>query len=409
MGVSEAPWGVFVFAHKHDPLPAGKKQKGEIDVKKVISIALALLMVAVMLPVMAMAEGANVAKIGNTEYATLKEAFDAVPNGETIVVMKNCSGNGIVVNSGRNFTVDFNNCTYDIDGTTVGSTGTETNGFQLLKDSTITFKNGKLTSTKAKILIQNYCNLTLENMELDGRNLNSSNPNYTLSNNNGDVVIKDTTIFAAAGMVAFDVCRFAAYTGPSVTVQGNSVINGKVEISSDGPKDGARHELVIKNGTFNGAIESVGASPNFTGHVYGGTFNTDVTPYVGQDTLAVTDGSNYYVGNTAKSTIENATSGTFEIVGGADVNLTVKGGVTIKVTGAGSAVINGKIITNDDGPYTVPGTITIIVPSEGGSTTTTPSTDNTKNPGTGANDFVGVAAAMAVVSLLGAAAVIRKK
>lgn len=377
--------------------------------KKVISIALALLMVAVMLPVMAMAEGANVAKIGNTEYATLKEAFDAVPNGETIVVMKNCSGNGIVVNSGRNFTVDFNNCTYDIDGTTVGSTGTETNGFQLLKDSTITFKNGKLTSTKAKILIQNYCNLTLENMELDGRNLNSSNPNYTLSNNNGDVVIKDTTIFAAAGMVAFDVCRFAAYTGPSVTVQGNSVINGKVEISSDGPKDGARHELVIKNGTFNGAIESVGASPNFTGHVYGGTFNTDVTPYVGQDTLAVTDGSNYYVGNTAKSTIENATSGTFEIVGGADVNLTVKGGVTIKVTGAGSAVINGKIITNDDGPYTVPGTITIIVPSEGGSTTTTPSTDNTKNPSTGANDFVGVAAAMAVVSLLGAAAVIRKK
>ena len=65
--------------------------------KKLISIALALLMIVVMLPVMAMAEGANVAKIGNTEYATLKEAFDAVQDGETIVVMKNCSGNGIVV------------------------------------------------------------------------------------------------------------------------------------------------------------------------------------------------------------------------------------------------------------------------------------------------------------------------
>ncbi|MFR3991141.1 MAG: hypothetical protein ACLTY5_00240 [Angelakisella sp.] len=37
--------------------------------KKIISIALALLMVAVMLPVMAMAEGTNVAKIGTTEYA----------------------------------------------------------------------------------------------------------------------------------------------------------------------------------------------------------------------------------------------------------------------------------------------------------------------------------------------------
>ena len=33
-----------------------QKQKGEINVKKIISIALALLMVAVMLPVMAMAE-----------------------------------------------------------------------------------------------------------------------------------------------------------------------------------------------------------------------------------------------------------------------------------------------------------------------------------------------------------------
>ena len=73
--------------------------------KKLISIALALLMIAVMLPVMAMAEGANVAKIGNTEYATLKDAFDAVKDGETIVVMKNCSGDGIVVNSGKNFTV----------------------------------------------------------------------------------------------------------------------------------------------------------------------------------------------------------------------------------------------------------------------------------------------------------------
>ena len=166
--------------------------------------------------------------------------------------------------------------------------------------------------------------------------------------------------------------------------------------------------IIVNGGNFEGMVCKAEPKDGSSLGVMDGTFNTDVTAYAG-DTLAVTDGNNYYVGNTAKSTIENATSGTFEIVGGADVNLTVKGGVTIKVTGAGSAVINGKRITNDDGPYTVPGTITIIVPSEGGSTTTTPSTDNTKNPSTGANDLVGVAAAMAVVSLLGAAAVIRKK
>ncbi len=376
--------------------------------KKVISIALALLMVAVMLPVMAMAEGTNVAKIGTTEYATLKEAFDAVPNGETIVVMKNCSGNGIVVNSGRNFTVDFNNCTYDIDGTTVGSTGTETNGFQLLKDSTITFKNGKLTSTKAKILIQNYCNLTLENMELDGRNLNRSNPNYTLSNNNGDVVIKDTTIFAANGMVAFDVCRYADYVGPKVTVKGNSVINGKVEISSSGAKDGAQHELVIENGTFNGPIVKDGDSPNFSSSISGGTFNTDVRPYVHNE-LVVTDGSNYYVGDSAYEAVGNATSGEFTVVGApSDESLSfqdVKPGVKVKNEQRNSRIIvNGNEVPYG-GSYTVPGApIIIYTPTED-----TSKANDQKNPSTGANDFVGVAAAMAVVSLLGAAAVIRKK
>ena len=318
--------------------------------KKTMAMLLALLLVAVMLPVMAMAEGANVAKIGETEYPTLKEAFDAVQEGQIIEVMRDCSGNGIKVQSGKKFTVDFNNCTYNIDGETVGSTGTETNGFQLLKDSTITFKNGKLTSTKAKILIQNYCNLTLENMELDGSNLNRSNPNYTLSNNNGNVVIDGTKISAADGMVAFDVCRYADYVGPKVTVKGNSVINGKVEISSSGAKEGARHELVIENGTFNGQIVKVDESPNFSSSISGGTFKKGVDE---------------------------------------------------------SYIVDGKKL--DANGNVVPESITIIVPSEGGSTTTTPSTDNTKNPSTGANDFVGVAAALAVVSVLGAAVAVRKK
>ena len=51
------------------------------------------------------------------------------------------------------------------------------------------------------------------------------------------------------------------------------------------------------------------------------------------------------------------------------------------------------------------GTIVIITPSED----TTPKTENQKNPSTGANDFVGLAAAAAVVALLGSAVVLRKK
>lgn len=372
--------------------------------KKLISIALALLMIAVMLPVMAMAEGANVAKIGNTEYATLKDAFDAVQNGETIVVMKNCSGDGIVVNSGKNFTVDFNNCTYDIDGTTVGSTGTETNGFQLLKDSTITFKNGKLTSTKAKILIQNYSNLTLDNMVLNTQKTGFA---YVMSNNNGNVVIKDTTIFAADGKVAFDVCRYADYIGPSVTVEGNSVINGKVEISSSGAKDGAQHELIIRSGTFNGPIVKDGDNPDFLSDIFGGVFVSDIVPFTDNRAFVVKDNNTglYYAGGDAETVIREAESGSFTVLTNYHSELTVNPGVSItNGMPEGTFTVNGQQLNPGE---------THPTPSDGSSVTVrvpeTISGDGTGNPTTGASSTGNVAVATAVVLLVSAAVVIRKK
>ena len=327
--------------------------------KKVISIALALLMVAVMLPVMAMAAD-NVAKIGETEYPTLEAAFAAVKNNETIEVMKDCSGNGIVVQSGKNFTVDFNNCTYNIDGTTVGSPTTETNGFQLLKDSTITFKNGKLTSNKAKILIQNYCNLTLENMELDGSKLIPNNPSYTLSNNNGSLTVKgNSKIIAAEGRCAFDVYYWPnnGYTGGIKVTFDESFtgeVVGTIEYGTDGTLGSAdwadKAVLTIKgNGTFTG---------NFR------TYNL------------TTDA--------------------------AKANITINGGTFTDKESAEKYLANGKELDSNGKVVNKP--IIIYTPTED-----TPKANDQKNPSTGANDFVGVAAAMAVVSLLGAAAVIRKK
>lgn len=385
--------------------------------KKVISIALALLMVAVMLPVMAMAdESTAVAKltIGGTvtEHDSLVDAVKAAINktDAKIDVLKSSSGDGIEVKHPNklDLTIDFHGHTYDVSGKAVGSKGYESQAWHIEKESKLTLMNGTLeaTSPHVAMLFQNYCDLTLKNMVLNTKNVGFP---YTMSNNNGTVVIDDTTINATNGAVAFDVCRYADYVGPMVTVKGNSVINGKVEISSGGAKDGAQHKLVIENGTFNGPIVKDGGSPNFSSSIFGGTFNSDVTEYVGGDTLVVTDGSNYYVGNTAKSTIENATSGTFTVKKAENgTSLTVKPGVTVKNESNGNLTVNGNEVAPEKS-YTVPGTITIIVPSDGGNTTTTPSTDNTKNPSTGANDFVGVAAALAVVSLLGAAAVIRKK
>ncbi|WP_316631942.1 hypothetical protein [uncultured Ruminococcus sp.] len=201
-----------------------------------------------------------VAQIGTAKYETLEAAFAAANDGETITVLADCSGNGIVVPQGKfasGLTVDFAGFTYTVDGETVGSSGTETNGFQLLKGNNITFKNGTITSTKAKILVQNYSNLTLDGMKLtlDNQNYTSA---YTLSNNNGNTVIKRSTINAnPAGGFAFDVCRFKkgnTYKSVHVTVTDDSKINGNVEISAynNDPKDG--FSLNLESGTMDGKI-----------------------------------------------------------------------------------------------------------------------------------------------------------
>lgn len=234
---------------------------------------------------------APVAAIGTAVYGTLADAIKAAKNGDTVTLLKDTAGNGIVIPSGSNLTVDFNTFTYDIDGTTVGSPNTETNGFQLLKDSTITFKNGKITSNKALILIQNYSNLTLDNMTVSA----GAQCSYVVSNNNGNVVIKDTTINAAQGKVAFDVCRYSSYTGPDVTVEGNSVINGKVEISSSGAKEGAIHKLNVTGGTFNGEIYMNGSNPDFVGNITGGTFSSNPSAYVADGYEAMSTGNLYVV------------------------------------------------------------------------------------------------------------------
>lgn len=202
-------------------------------------------------------EQTSVAKIGTTYYATLEAAFAAAQDGETITLLSDCSGNGIKVPQGTfttGLTVDFGGFTYTIDGNLVGSTGTQTQAFQLLKNNTITFQNGTIYSENAKMLIQNYSNLTLDGMTLTLNNSSYSSA-YTLSNNNGNVVIDNTTINAnPAGGFAFDVCRYASYPSVNVTVTGTSVINGDVEIYASGSdaKDG--FSLTLEDGTITGDI-----------------------------------------------------------------------------------------------------------------------------------------------------------
>lgn len=183
--------------------------------------------------------------IGDSAYASVPEAVKAIvdkkePQGSTIKLTKDLTGPGVQVAGGQEFTFDLGGHTYTVTDPTVGSTGTETNAFQLLMGSNLTFQNGVITTESAsgKILIQNYSDLKLKGVTLKG----GPSTAYTLSNNNGNVTIgAGTNIYAggAGPKAAFDVCRFADYESVVVTVEkGAGEIAGIIETSVFGAATG---------------------------------------------------------------------------------------------------------------------------------------------------------------------------
>ena len=183
-----------------------------------------------------------VAVIGGKGYTSLADAINDVGDDEVITMIADVDNAvGISVPSGKNFTVDFNNHFYTVNKPGAGSPGTTTNAFQLLKDSDITFQNGTIrvsednltpatTGKNIKRIIQNYANLNLYNMTIDATNQYELK-NTAISFCNGDSVIDSTTITGVEG-TAFAICRYASYPSVSVKVQGESVIDGDIEISA---------------------------------------------------------------------------------------------------------------------------------------------------------------------------------
>ena len=233
----------------------------------------------------------NCVTISGGAFTDLASAVKYATDGATITLAGDTNGNGIVFAGGqfasKGLTIDFNGHTYSVGGVLVGSTGTGTNAFQLLKGNKITFKNGAIVGvtegTKPAedtpnwkgapaIVIQNYCDLTLDNMTVTG----GDETVYTISNNNGNVTIKDTTINKGGakgygyGPFAFDVCRYSEYPAVSVTVTGDSVINGDVEVSGT-IGEGQSRQLTINSGMFNGKFVVANEPANIT--ISGGAFN----------------------------------------------------------------------------------------------------------------------------------------
>ena len=347
-----------------------------------------------------------VAQIGDAKYDTLAEAVEDVPTDNTeteIVLLKDYIGSGIKVVAGKNIVFNLNGKTYTVDKPTVGSSGTETNGFQLLKDSKVTFKNGTLDSATGAdslpnggILIRNYCDLTLENVTLDTSA--NSNISYVISNNFGSLTAKGNTVIKAAdGKVAFDLwygmnSNGLYDDGVSVTfgTDFTGSVTGKIEYgahsrvpSNSNRKDKAR--LTIANGNFGTTFVDSnnydGVAPeDFNITIIGGTFSSDVSAYVPNDyiqnengtveTLGETNavakvGDTYY--KTLAEAVAAADNATVTLLKDVAANVTIPAGNTITLNLNGhtlvdSATAQDKNVAEDSRKHTITnnGTLTIL-------------------------------------------------
>ncbi len=197
----------------------------------------------------------NVAKVGEVLYETLPAAVEAANDGETIYLIGDASGAGSVID--KSITIDLGSYTYSFTEC-VGFGDLTSNGFQILQGNTVVLTNGTLNvaedyKSNFSILVQNYANLTLNDINLDGTNLDkyslSDQDSYVLSNKSGEVNIVGNTNITANNegdrACAFDVCKFDSYDAPTVNVNTTGTINGNIEVS-----EGYDNNLRISAGAF---------------------------------------------------------------------------------------------------------------------------------------------------------------
>ena len=315
--------------------------------------------------------------VGGECYTTLADAVAAAKDGDTITLLKSTNGNGIQVKTEKfateGLTVDFNGHSYTVGGVLVGSATTGTNAFQLLQGGKVTFKNGSIVGvaegTKPAedtpdwkgapaIVLQNYCNLVLDNMIVTG----GDETVYTMSNNCGDIVINNTTINAGKaqgykdGPYAFDVYGGWYKDNVTVTVKGNSVINGDIELDR-GTDNPSINTLLLKDCTVNGNILKSDGTLNFAGNV---TLNGNVNVTENKDDVAnritVTGKTTLNLNGkiiTPNDMGNNNTNFTALIVDAdTTINAGVNGGIdTQKNGGYGINVRKGATLTINGGTY----------------------------------------------------------
>ena len=257
--------------------------------RKFLSILLTLAMALTLLPVSAMAEGEEVAQIGETKYATLQAAVNAATTENSTVTLLKDVTEDITIPTGKNITLDLGNSTLtnqsgDTITVALGATLTITGNSE---DETKVGTVDNVTNGKADIVNNGTVILnggTYLRSEETGENSETSGGNsyYNILNHGEMTINNDTMVMQEGKFSSLIVNGYYDYAGgsdsrqnyvvgtnqaaPKLTINNGVFVGGVNTIKND---DGG--ELIINGGGF-GNYEGCVVMNNNTATIKGGRF-----------------------------------------------------------------------------------------------------------------------------------------
>ena len=394
--------------------------------KKLLSVVLALLMLAVMLPVVAMADDANYCTIEgvNGKFDTLTAAAKAWRESKGVVTEGNTFG--------ANNLGTVESIVWDIYGTVPVGDGAGVAGDNGAGDCIFTGGYFTPAVTVSKVTVTGHNNATIS----------KTNDKYRVSVNANEVVFANITFEdtmrndSNPGSLTFTNCTFKAglrmpHARDNSTLKvENCVFTGSEEKGYAIFVQGTMTNVVLSGNQISNAkcgmnIQTAPATVSITGNTITNLTGKDANGGKYGSAIQLTSGASFtvtdniinianglnafqlYEGLTAEVTISNnKVTADYLIWNQAPETTTISSADnTLNIKNANLANAKGELVPDETViNKAAPTQIVIITPAGD-----TPKTEPEKNPSTGANDMVAAAAALMAVSALGMAVLSRKK
>ena len=246
-------------------------------------------------------EKAYLARIGETYYYTMEDAFEAQTDGDTIVLLRDYTTGSPFHSGSINRTVDLNGHTWTCTGTDANSAAFEIN----YPDAMLTVKNGKVVSSQLVGLIPSAMGgtITYDNSSLvfDGVEMTttaSSGIETNGNNTNDAVTLKNSTLnvpngfgiyFPSSGTLTIDNSQITAKTmGVQVCAGSLSINDGSAITVSGDPVVKAENDGAIQDGAAISIVNRTGYKGLDKIEVTGGKF----TAKAGNDAIKAYDWAN---------------------------------------------------------------------------------------------------------------------